>query len=181
MPVSRITNKDGFPAAECGAVQDERFMTLALAQAERCAKRGEVPVGAVLVKDGRVLAKAGNTRERRHDPAGHAELNALRRAAARLGGWNLHDCVLYVTLEPCPMCAGACVNARIKRIVYGAADSKAGACGSVINLCRGFNHSPEVCGGVLEEKCAGLLTGFFRRRREEQKAQGKKPKCGSRT
>ena len=86
MPVSRITNKDGLPAAECGAVQDERFMTLALAQAERCAKRGEVPVGAVLVKDGRVLAKAGNTRERRHDPAGHAELNALQP------GWAVGIC-----------------------------------------------------------------------------------------
>ena len=167
MPVSRITNKDGFPAAECGAVQDERFMTLALAQAERCAKRGEVPVGAVLVKDGRVLAKAGNTRERRHDPAGHAELNALRRAAARLGGWNLHDCVLYVTLEPCPMCAGAIAMARLGEVVFGAYDERAGCCGSLYALTEdaAFGAVIPSSGGLLEEECRALLDRFFAAKR----------------
>lgn len=143
-------------------------MRRALSMAKRCAKRDEVPVGAVLVRDGKVIACAGNTRQNSHDPCGHAEINALRRAAKRLGGWNLHHCTLYVTLEPCPMCAGACVNARIERIVYAAADSKAGACGSVMDLTKGLNHCPEVCSGVLKEQSVELLQQFFKQKRQKK-------------
>ena len=154
--------------------QDEYFMRQAVIQARLAAKRDEVPVGAVIVKDGVIIARGRNTRENAHDPAGHAEINALRRAAKKLGGWNLHHCELYVTLEPCPMCAGAAINARLARIIYGAADKKAGACGSKLNLCDAelkFNHIPGVTGGVLEEECALLLTQYFklkRRKKEER-------------
>lgn len=149
-------------------------MRIALAAAKRCAARDEVPVGAVVVKEGRVLARCGNTREGAHDPTGHAEINALRRAAKRLGGWNLHDCELYVTLEPCAMCAGACVNARIKRIVFGAYDGKGGACGGVTDITGCFCHRPEVKGGVLETECAALLKEFFRAKRiTEAKRRGR--------
>ena len=149
-------------------------MRIALAAAKRCAARDEVPVGAVVVKEGRVLARCGNTREGAHDPSGHAEINALRRAAKRLGGWNLHDCELYVTLEPCAMCAGACVNARIKRIVFGAYDGKGGACGGVTDITGCFCHRPEVKGGVLETECAALLKEFFRAKRiTEAKRRGR--------
>lgn len=149
-------------------------MRIALTAAKRCAARDEVPVGAVVVKEGRVLARCGNTREGAHDPSGHAEINALRRAAKRLGGWNLHDCELYVTLEPCAMCAGACVNARIKRIVFGAYDGKGGACGGVTDITGCFCHRPEVKGGVLETECAALLKEFFRAKRiTEAKRRGR--------
>ena len=138
-------------------------MRIALAAAKRCAARDEVPVGAVVVKEGRVLARCGNTREGAHDPTGHAEINALRRAAKRLGGWNLHDCELYVTLEPCPMCAGAILNARIPRVYYGARDREMGACGGVLNLfMEDFPHPPALVGGVLAEDCRRVLTDFFR-------------------
>ncbi len=148
--------------------QDEFYMRQALSMAKRSAKRDEVPVGAVLVRDGVVLARAGNTRENAHDPCGHAEINALRRAARKLGGWNLHHCTLYVTLEPCPMCAGACVNARIERIVFGAADQKAGACGTVMDITKGLNHSPKVTKGVLEQQSVELLQQFFKQKRQKK-------------
>lgn len=175
--MSRITNKEkacGKKSTASAAQAEEYYMRIALAAAKRCAARDEVPVGAVVVKEGKVLARCGNTREGAHDPTGHAEINALRRAAKRLGGWNLHDCELYVTLEPCAMCAGACVNARIKRIVFGAYDGKGGACGGVTDITGCFCHRPEVKGGVLETECAALLKEFFRAKRiTEAKRRGR--------
>ena len=147
---------------------DAETMLLALEQARLAGSAGEVPVGAV-VRDagGAVLAACGNERERRADPTAHAELLALREAAARLGSWRLQGCTLTVSLEPCPMCAGALVAARVDRLVFGAADPKAGACGSLYNLCVDprLNHELEVVGGVLEEECAGVLREFFAERR----------------
>ena len=146
---------------------DVLFMEYALEQARRAVRLGEVPVGAVVVREGRVLARAHNLREILGDPTAHAEVLAIRRAAVALGGWRLPGCVLYVTVEPCAMCAGAAVLARLDRLVYGARDPKAGACGSVLDVlsCEAFNHRVEVTGGVLEEQCAGLISQFFRARR----------------
>ncbi|MEV0586579.1 tRNA adenosine(34) deaminase TadA [Nonomuraea sp. NPDC050310] len=143
-------------------------MRLALAQARLASERGEVPVGAVVLgPDGAVLAEAGNDREATADPTAHAEVLALRAAAARLGTWRLGGCTLVVTLEPCTMCAGAAVLARIDRIVYGAADPKGGATGSLWDVVRDrrLNHRPEVILDVLAEECAGLLKEFFAARR----------------
>jgi len=139
-------------------------MRLALAQAERARHHGDVPVGAVVVHDGRVIAEACNERELRNDPTAHAELLAMRDAATRLGRWRLDDCTLYVTLEPCAMCAGAIVNSRITRVVYAAADLKAGAMGSLYNLTADprLNHEPEVRVGVLAAESGALLGEFFR-------------------
>jgi tRNA(adenine34) deaminase len=141
-------------------------MELALAEARRAEAEGEVPVGAVLVHAGEVVARGRNTRETRFDPTGHAELNAIRMAAALLGRWRLHGCVLYVTLEPCPMCAAALVQARLPLLVYGAPDPKAGAAGTRLNLVddRRLNHRIEVVAGVLEEPCREVLSAFFRDR-----------------
>jgi tRNA(adenine34) deaminase len=146
---------------------DERFMRLALDEAERAAERGETPIGAVLIKDGEALAAAGNEREHAADPTAHAEMLVMREAARALGGWRIPDSVLYVTLEPCPMCAGAIVLARIPRVVYGAADPKAGAAGSVLDVLgeRRLNHRPRVDGGLLAEESAALLEAFFGTRR----------------
>ena len=145
----------------------EQFMQLALEQAARAAALGEIPVGAVLVCDGEVVALAHNTRETEHDPLGHAELTALRDGARKLGRWRLSGCTLYVTLEPCPMCAPALVQARVDRIVYGAMDPKLGAAGTVFNLVDRpeFNHRPEVIAGVCEEEAQMALKRFFERRR----------------
>ena len=139
-------------------------MRLALAQAERARHHGDVPVGAVVVHDGRVIAEACNERELRNDPTAHAELLAMRDAATRLGRWRLDDCTMYVTLEPCAMCAGAIVNSRITRVVYAAADLKAGAMGSLYNLTADprLNHEPEVRVGVLAAESGALLGEFFR-------------------
>jgi tRNA(adenine34) deaminase len=140
-------------------------MRCALAEAERAAQGGDVPVGAlVLAPDGVSLATGHNEREATGDPTAHAEIVALRRAAARLGSWRLTDCTLVVTLEPCTMCAGALVQSRIGRLVYGAPDEKAGAAGSLWDVVRDrrLNHRPEVIQGVLAEACAHLLTDFFR-------------------
>lgn len=147
--------------------RDEHFMRLALREAERAAEHGDVPIGAVVVRDGEVLAAAGNERELRADPTAHAETLALREAARRLGGWRLPDAVLYVTLEPCPMCAGAIVLARVPRVVYGAPDPKAGAAGSVLDVLSEprLNHRPLVEGGLLAEESAALLQSFFEARR----------------
>ena len=147
---------------------DDDFMGLALACARRARERGEVPVGAVLVAaDGTVLAEAGNAPIASHDPTAHAELRVLRAAAARLHNYRLPGTTLYVTLEPCPMCAGALVHARVARIVYGAADPRAGACGSVFNLAQSdaLNHRIEVVAGVGAEQSAALLREFFAARR----------------
>ncbi|SFJ50426.1 tRNA(adenine34) deaminase [Streptosporangium canum] len=147
-------------------------MRLALAQAAAAGARGEVPVGAVVLgPDGSVLARAGNDRESLNDPTAHAEVLALREAARARGEWRLTGCTLVVTLEPCTMCAGASVLARVDRIVYGAVDAKGGAAGSLWDVVRDrrLNHRPEVVMGVLAEECAGVLTEFFtvRRMREQ--------------
>lgn len=145
-------------------------MRLALEEAARAAALGEVPVGAVLVHEGEVIARAHNTRESQHDPLGHAELTALREGAKRLGRWRLAGCTLYVTLEPCPMCAPALVQARVDRIVFGAMDPKLGAAGTVLNLVDRpeFHHRPEVIGGVCEAEAQEALKSFFARRRAGQ-------------
>ena len=146
---------------------DEEAMAEALAEALIAADQGDVPVGAVAVADGRIISRAHNQRERLGDPTAHAEILALKAAAATLGTWRLSPVTLYVTLEPCPMCAGALVVARVRRVVYGAADPKAGACGSLYNLCVDprLNHEVEVSFGVLEGQAAGILTDFFNKRR----------------
>jgi tRNA(adenine34) deaminase len=147
--------------------RDERFMRLALREAERAADHDDVPIGAVVVREGEVLAAAGNERELRADPTAHAEVLAMREASQGLGGWRIPDSVLYVTLEPCPMCAGAIVLARVPRVVYGAPDPKAGAAGSVLDILGEprFNHRPRVDGGLLAGEAAALLESFFAARR----------------
>lgn len=147
---------------------DRRFMAEALSQAEAAGRAGEVPVGAILVKDGIVVAAGRNRREELKDATAHAEILVLRRANQVLGGWRLSGCTIYVTIEPCPMCAGAMVLARIERLVFGAADPKTGAAGSLYDIVRDprLNHRLQVTGGVLEEECGALLQEFFRLRRE---------------
>jgi tRNA(adenine34) deaminase len=147
--------------------RDEEFMRVALGEAERAIEHDDVPIGAAVVREGEVLAAAGNERELRQDPTAHAELLALRAAAKALGGWRLPDSVLYVTLEPCAMCAGAIVLARVPRVVYGAPDPKAGAAGSVLDVLSEprLNHRPRVDGGLLADESAALLTSFFAERR----------------
>ena len=147
--------------------RDELFMRLALREAERALKHEDVPIGAVVVHDGEVIAGAHNERELRQDPTAHAEILALREAARALGSWRVLDAVLYVTLEPCAMCAGAIVLGRLARVVYGARDPKAGACGSVLDVLgeSRLNHRPEVSGGLLAEECGELLSAFFAARR----------------
>ncbi|MCQ4896070.1 tRNA adenosine(34) deaminase TadA [Anaerotruncus sp. DFI.9.16] len=145
---------------------DESYMSLALELAREAAKLGEVPVGAVAVWDGEVVGTGFNRRETGKNALAHAELEAIDAACRKLGGWRLHRCDLYVTLEPCPMCAGAIVNARIRRVVFGARDPKAGCFGSVSDFAAlPFNHRPEVVGGVLAEACAAELSAFFQRLR----------------
>ncbi len=142
-------------------------MGLAIEQAQRAEAHGDVPIGAVIAREGEPLAAAGNERELRRDPTAHAELLAIRAAAEALGGWRLPGTTLYVTLEPCAMCAGAIVLARIPEVVFGAHDPKAGAAGSVLNVLAepALNHRPQVTGGVLAEECATLLERFFAARR----------------
>ncbi len=152
------------------APSDERFMRDALATAGRALAHGDVPVGAAVVKDGAVLARGRNARERDGDPTAHAEIVAIRRAAKKLGTWRLEGCTLYVTLEPCAMCAGAMVLARLPRLVYGAADPKAGFTGSLGDLVRHprLNHRVEVTGGILGTECGRMLVEFFSERRAEK-------------
>lgn len=140
----------------------EHYMRQALDLARQALAEGEVPVGCVIVRDGRVVGRGRNRREAERTALGHAEVEAIQRACETLGGWRLTGCTLYVTLEPCPMCAGAILNARIPVVRYGARDEKAGCCGSVLNLFEErFNHHPRIYGGLLEEACAGLLQEFF--------------------
>ena len=152
--------------------EDEKFMALALEEATRAAELGEVPIGAVVVHDGEVIARAGNRRETDADPAAHAEFSALMRASRVLGRWRLTGCTVYVTLEPCLMCAGLMVNSRIDRCVFGAPDPKGGAVGTLYDVSHDarLNHEFEVEGGVLEAECAEVLRAFFKRRRAEAKA-----------
>lgn len=142
-------------------------MRLAIAEAEAASEADEVPIGAVIVHQGRVIAAAHNQRETLHDPTAHAEMIAITQAAEVLGDWRLEDCALYVTLEPCPMCAGAVVQARLPKLVFGAVDPKAGACGSLYSIVtdRRLNHQVEVVSGILELECATVLKEFFERKR----------------
>ena len=147
---------------------DLKYMALALKEAQIAYKNDEVPVGAVIVKDGKVLAKAYNKREKTFDPTSHAEINAIRKACKKIGSWRLVDATIYVTVEPCSMCAGAILWARINRVVYGAKDLKGGALGTTFNLyeVKGLNHYPQITGGVMEEECSILIKDFFKKKRK---------------
>ena len=155
-------------------MEDLKFMDEALALAAEAAQEGEVPVGCVIVRDGRIVGRGRNRRETDKTALGHGEIEAIADACKTLGGWRLWDCTLYVTLEPCPMCAGAIINARIPRVVYGAGDAKCGAVRSVCSMfSMEFNHHPEVEAGVLETECAQLLTDFFKKLRLELRSRPK--------
>ncbi len=146
----------------------KKYMLSAIELAKTAKSAGDVPVGAVVVKNGEIIAKGYNTREIDKDPTAHAEVVAIREASKILNSWHLDDCELYVTLEPCPMCAGAIINSRIKTVIFGAYDKKAGSASndSVINLFSlGYNHKPEVYGGICEKECAELLSQFFKQKR----------------
>lgn len=155
--------------------QDDKWMTYALTLAERAEQQGEIPVGAVLVKDDTLLGEGWNQSITLNDPSAHAEMMAIRAAGNHLGNYRLNDTQLYVTLEPCPMCAGLLVHSRVARLVFGASDPKTGAAGSLMNLLNDarLNHQVEVEGGVLGEQCSEMLSAFFRRRRAEIKARKK--------
>ncbi len=154
--------------------EDKLFMEKALELAREAAREGEVPVGCVIVSKGRIVGMGRNRRERDKHALGHAEIQAIDEACRALKGWRLWECTLYVTLEPCPMCAGAIINARIPRVVYGASDRKCGAAGSVCNLfSMEFNHHPQVEKGVLEEACGALLQEFFQNLRLELRSRPK--------
>ena len=141
---------------------DEQYMDEALKLAQEAAREGEVPVGCVIIRNGEIVGRGRNRRETGRSAIAHAEIEAIRQACENLGGWRLWECEMYVTLEPCPMCAGAIINARIRRVVYGARDRKSGACGSVCDLfSMAFNHHPQVEIGVREAECQALLTEFF--------------------
>ena len=144
----------------------EEYMRRAMTLAAQAAAEGDVPVGCVIVKDGEVVGEGRNRREEHGDATAHAELEAIRDACEKLGSWRLHGCTMYVTLEPCPMCAGGIINSRMETVRYGAKDEKAGACGSVLNLFEErFNHKPRLYGGLLEDECAGQLQAFFEKLR----------------
>ena len=148
-------------------MEREEYMAQALALAREAAEAGEVPVGCVIAdSEGRVIGRGRNRREERSDATAHAEVEAIRQACAALGNWRLENCVLYVTLEPCPMCTGAIINSRIPTVVFGAREALSGSCGSVIDLfSENYGHRPAVFGGVLAEDCAALLRDFFRGKR----------------
>ena len=146
---------------------DEKYMRIALDLAREAAAEGEVPVGAVIVRDGVIIGTGRNRRESAKNSLAHAELEAINAACQHLGGWQLVNCTMYVTLEPCPMCTGAIINARIGRVVQGALNPKAGSCGSIVNLFQlPYNHHPELVSGVLEEECIEVLKTFFKRLRK---------------
>ena len=155
-------------------MEDAVFMDEALKLAAEAAAEGEVPVGCVIVRGDEIIGRGRNRREKNKTALGHGEIEAISEACRTLGGWRLWECTLYVTLEPCPMCAGAIINARIPRVVYGASDAKSGACGSVCNLfSMEFNHHPLVEKGVREEACAALLQNFFQNLRMELRTRPK--------
>lgn len=152
--------------------EQEKYMKAALKLARKAADEGEVPVGAVVVCDGKIVGRGRNRRETKKNALCHAEIEAINKACKKLGGWRLHRCDLYVTLEPCPMCTGAIINSRIKTLYYGAPDPKAGSCGTLVNLFDiAYNHKPEVVAGLLEEECAETLRTFFRELRARKKAE----------
>lgn len=147
-----------------------KFMKAAIKEAYKAQAISEVPVGAVVVYDGKIVSRAHNMRNTAHDGSAHAEILAIRKAGKKLGRWNLTDCELYVTLEPCAMCAGAAVNSRIKRIYFGAFDRRFGCCGSIMNVTDSeLNHKVEVIGGIMEEECSSMLSAFFKNLRERAK------------
>lgn len=153
---------------------DEQFFMLhAIKQAKKAENLGEVPIGAVIEKDGKIIARAYNKREINMCAAAHAEMLAIEKACKKLNNWRLAGCTLYVTLEPCPMCAGAAINARIERVVFGAPNPQSGACGTKLNLpeMNLLNHTPCVTGGILEENCKDLMTAFFKKARARNKAE----------
>lgn len=152
---------------------DEFYMRLAIEEAKKAAACGEIPIGAVLVADGKIISSAHNMRETWHDATAHAEMITIMEACALLERWRLNDATLYVTVEPCPMCAGAIVNSRIKRLVYGCPDIKAGAAESIFNVVSNpnLNHTAEVTSGVCEKECAAVMKDFFKKRREENKSR----------
>ncbi len=163
-------------------MEDRGFMLEALELAKQAAAEGEVPVGCVITRNGEIVGRGRNRREQGKSALCHAELDAIGEACARLGGWRLWECTLYVTLEPCPMCAGAIINARIPRVVYGARDAKAGSCGSVCNLFdMAYNHHPAVEKGLMEEECAAILKEFFQTLRATlpKRRKWKKPEQSS--
>ena len=151
----------------------EKFMQVALKEAKKAAEKLEVPVGCVIVKDGKIIARAHNLKETKIDTTKHAEIIAIQKASKKLEAWRLLDCEMYVTLEPCPMCAGAIIQSRIKKVYIGAMDDKTGACGSVVNLLQDypFNHIVEVETGIEKEQCEKILKGFFRKLREMKKGK----------
>ncbi|MGO4180802.1 tRNA adenosine(34) deaminase TadA [Paenibacillus sp. MCAF9] len=148
--------------------EDQKWMLEAIEEAKKAEQIGEVPIGAVIVRNNEIIGRGYNLRETRFDPTAHAEMVAIRDACDRIGAWRLLDCTLYVTLEPCPMCAGAIVQSRVKRVVYGTSDPKAGCAGTLMNLLQEprFNHETELTSGILQPECSNLLTQFFRRLRE---------------
>jgi tRNA(adenine34) deaminase len=150
---------------------DEHFMNMALRQAEQAYQAGEVPIGAIIVHDGEVIAKSWNQVEMLKDATAHAEILALTQAASKLERWRLHDCTLYVTKEPCPMCAGALVNSRIKKVVFGLPDAKGGGCGGAFDIHNhdGLLHKVEIEGSFMEEPCKAIIQSFFKMRRQQQK------------
>ncbi|MEH6957710.1 tRNA adenosine(34) deaminase TadA [Neobacillus drentensis] len=154
-------------------LQDEDFMREAIKEAKKAEERGEVPIGAVIVMEGKIVARAYNLRENEQNAIAHAELLAIDQACKDIGSWRLEESTLYVTLEPCPMCAGAIILARVKKVVYGAADPKGGCCGTLMNLLgdERFNHQSEVTSGVLEKECGQLLSDFFRGIRERKRLE----------
>jgi len=145
-------------------MSDEEYMREALLEAQKALDKGEVPIGAVMVQSGEIVARAHNLKEELKDPTAHAEILAIQEATRKLKKWRLNDCTLYVTLEPCPMCAGALVQSRLKRVVYGVHDFKAGAAGSILNILDEprFNHQVNVTSGILEEACRDIMQKFFR-------------------
>ena len=165
-PLSDASRSDSAPGN-----RDAAFMREALALADTARRTGEVPIGAVLVRDGEIIGRGFNAPISSHDPSAHAEIAALRDAAARVGNYRLPGCELFVTIEPCAMCAGAVLHARIARVVFGARDPKTGACGSVVDAFseQRLNHHTEVTGGVLAEECGLMLSNFFAMRRAQQK------------
>ncbi|TVP84573.1 MAG: nucleoside deaminase [Alkalicoccus sp.] len=150
---------------------DRYFMKEALQEAERAGEAGEVPIGCVIVKEGTIIARGANLREASQKATSHAEIAAVERACDAVGSWRLEGCTLYVTLEPCPMCAGAIIQSRIERVVYGADDPKAGCCGTLMNLVQDerFNHRAEVTSGIMKEEAGDILTAFFKKLRLEKK------------
>lgn len=164
---------ENIAAEDSVAEADRRFMKEAVRLARKAEKNGDVPIGCVIVRDGEILARGYNRRNRDHSTLAHAEILAIRRASRKIGDWRLEDCTLYVTLEPCPMCAGAILQARIPTVVFGCRNPRAGSAGSVLNLLRyeGFHQDTEIREGILREECSALLTGFFSNLRKARKKQ----------